>query len=98
MQFERLLQRALPDDGCPDRKLFATIILSEFSAYKRTTTRCSLREHGSLSPKQEAVFFSVEGGGMKAESVEGVIDVGGIGSTVSIHPSVFNVLTSLVLN
>ena len=28
---------------------------------------------------------------MKAESVEGVIDAGGIESTVSIHPSVFDI-------
>ena len=59
--------------------------------HQRTTTRCSASEHGSLFPKQESGIFSVEGGGMKAESVEGVIDVGGIESTVSIHPSVFDI-------
>ncbi len=34
---------------------------------------------------------------MKAKSAEGVVDVGSIASTVSIHPSVFSVLTSLAL-
>ena len=33
---------------------------------------------------------------MKAESVEGVIDVGSIESTLSVHPTVFDILTKPV--
>ena len=63
---------------------------------KKITTRCSASEHGSLFPKQEAVCIDVrgsEGRGMKAESVERVIGVGCIESPLSVHPTVFDILT-----
>lgn len=65
---------------------------------KRTTPLCSASEHGALFPKQQSGFVSVEDGRLKAESVEGAMDVGGIESAVSIHPSVFDILRASDLN